>query len=84
MLVQVKKKAQITIPLKIREAVGIDEGDILDVEVKDKEIVLKPVKRKKIELKFVDIKEFSKLRGIISLGGDAVKDTEALYEEDNI
>jgi AbrB family looped-hinge helix DNA binding protein len=84
MLVQVKKKAQITIPLKIREAVGIGEGDVLDVEVKDKEIVLKPVKRKKMELKSVDIKEFSKLRGIISSGGDAVKDTEALYEEDNI
>lgn len=81
MLVQVKKKAQITIPLKIREAVGIDEGDVLDIEVKDKEIVLKPVKRRKIELKFIDIKEFSKLRGILSLGGDAVKDTEALYDE---
>lgn len=83
MLVQVKKKAQITIPLKIREAVGIAEGDMLDVEVKNKEIVLKPVKRRKIELKSVDIKEFSKLKGIFSLGGDAVKDTEALYEEDN-
>jgi AbrB family looped-hinge helix DNA binding protein len=48
MLVQVKKKAQITIPLKIREAAGIAEGDILDVEVKNKEIVLKPVKQKNI------------------------------------
>lgn len=84
MLVQVKKKAQITIPLRIRKAVGIDEGDMLNVEVKDKEIVLKPIKRKKIELRLVDIKEFSKLRGILSLGGDAVKDTEAIYEEDNI
>jgi AbrB family looped-hinge helix DNA binding protein len=81
MLVQVKKKAQITIPLKIREAVGIDEGDMLDVEVKDKEIVLKPVKKRKIELKPVNIKEFSKLKGIFSIGGDAVKDTESLYDE---
>lgn len=84
MLIQVKKKAQITIPLKIRQATGIEEGDMLEVEVKNKEIVLKPVKGGKIKLKYVDIKEFSKLKGIVSLGGDAVKDTEALYEEHNI
>lgn len=81
MLVQVKKKAQITIPLKIREAVGIDEGDMLDVEVKDKKIVLKPVKRKKAELKLVPASELRKLRGIFAIGGDAVKDTEDLYNE---
>lgn len=80
MLVHVKKKAQITIPIKIREAAGITEGDVLDVEVRNKEIVLKPVKRGKIQIKHVDIKEFSKLKGIFSLGGDAVKDTEELYE----
>lgn len=81
MLVQVKKKAQITIPLKIREAVGIDEGDMLDVEVKDKKIVLKPVKRKKVELKLVPTSELRKLRGIFAIGGDAVKDTEDIYNE---
>jgi len=83
MLVQVKKKAQITIPLKIkiRKAVGIDEGDMLDVEVKDKKIVLKPVKRKKTELKLIPASELKKLRGIFAIGGDAVKDTEDLYNE---
>jgi AbrB family looped-hinge helix DNA binding protein len=84
MLVQVKKKAQITIPVKVRENIGIEEGDILDVKVKNREIVLKPVKKRKIILKTVDIEMFSKLKGIASLGGDAVKDSEALYEEDNI
>lgn len=81
MLVQVKKKAQITIPLKIRKAVGIDEGDVLDVEVKDKEIVLKPVRRPKIKLKPVPASELKKIVGIFSIGGDAVKDTEELYNE---
>ncbi|MBI5213068.1 MAG: AbrB/MazE/SpoVT family DNA-binding domain-containing protein [Nitrospirae bacterium] len=80
MLVHVKKKAQITIPLKIREAVGIAEGDVLDVEVRNKEIVMKAVALGKMKVKFIDAKEFSKLKGIISLGGDAVKDTERLYE----
>lgn len=81
MLVHVKKKAQITIPLKIREAIGIAEGDILDVEVKDKEIVFKPVRRPKIKLKPVPASELKKLVGIFSIGGNAVKDTEDLYNE---
>jgi len=82
MLVQVKKKAQITIPLKIRQATGIEEGDMLDVEVKDKEIVLKPVKRKKrIQLRPVEISILDKMAGAFSIGGDAIKDTEDLYNE---
>ncbi|MBA4349472.1 MAG: hypothetical protein C0415_05730 [Thermodesulfovibrio sp.] len=81
MLVHVKKKAQITIPLKIREAIGIAEGDMLDVDVKDKEIVLKPVRRSKIKLKPVPASELKKLVGLFSIGGNAVKDTEDLYNE---
>jgi len=81
MLVQVKKKAQITIPLKIRETMGITEGDMLDVEVRNREIVLSPVKRTQIKLRPVPASELKKLRGIFSIGGDAVKDTEDLYNE---
>ncbi len=80
MLVYVKKKAQITIPLKVRKAIGIDEGDMLDLKIKNDEIVLKPVSRGKIKLRLVDPKEFTKLKGIASLGGDALKDSESLYE----
>ncbi len=80
MLVQVKKKAQITIPLKVREAVGIDEGDVLDVIVKNNEIVLKRVTPKKIKVKLIPAKELKKLEGLISVGGDAVKDSEAIYD----
>jgi len=81
MLIQVKKKAQITIPVKIRKAVGIDEGDVLDVEVKGREIILKPVKRTKMELRLLPARELEKLSGIFSIGGDAVKDTEALWDD---
>ncbi len=80
MLVQVKKKAQITIPVKIREVVGITEGDVLDVEVRNREIILKPVRRKKIQLKPVDVSILDKMAGVFSIGGDAVKDTDALYD----
>lgn len=84
MLVQVKKKAQITIPIKVREAVGITDGDLLDVEVRNREIVLKPVTtvtKGKIKLKLVAASELKKLRGAFSIGGDSVKDTENLYNE---
>ncbi len=42
---KVGKKGYIILPKAIREAVGIDEGDELIVEIRDG-IVLKPVKRR--------------------------------------
>ena len=41
-LIQVRKKAQITIPSKIRKILGVKEGDYLDVEVEDNKIILTP------------------------------------------
>jgi len=41
-LVQVKAKSQITIPAKIRELLGIKEGDYLEAEVKRDSIILTP------------------------------------------
>jgi AbrB family looped-hinge helix DNA binding protein len=40
-LIQIRKKAQITLPLSIRKKLGIEEGDYMDVHVRDSEIVLK-------------------------------------------
>jgi len=41
-LVKVKTKAQITLPLKVRQALGIEEGDYLQVMVEDNKIILVP------------------------------------------
>ncbi|MBA7618459.1 hypothetical protein ES703_25785 [subsurface metagenome] len=41
-LVQVREKAQITIPSKIRKALGIKQGDYLEAEVEANKIVLIP------------------------------------------
>ncbi len=41
-LVKVKTKAQITLPLKVRETLGIEEGDYLQVAVEGNKIVLIP------------------------------------------
>jgi AbrB family looped-hinge helix DNA binding protein len=43
-IIQVRKKAQITLPLSVRRKLGIEEGDYMDVQVRDDEIVLKPKK----------------------------------------
>ena len=40
-LIQVRKKAQVTLPQSVREALNIEEGDFLDAVVKDGEIVLR-------------------------------------------
>lgn len=41
-LVRVRDKAQITLPARVRRALGIEEGDYLRVEVRDDEVVLRP------------------------------------------
>jgi AbrB family looped-hinge helix DNA binding protein len=41
-LVRVKTKAQITLPLGIRQALGIEEGDYLQVAVQGNKVVLTP------------------------------------------
>jgi len=43
-LVQVRKKAQVTLPQSVRRALNIEEGDLLDVSIKDGEIVLRAKK----------------------------------------
>lgn len=40
-LVQIRKKAQVTLPRSVRQKLGIEEGDFLDVRVQGGEIVLK-------------------------------------------
>ena len=40
-LVQIRKKAQLTLPQSVRQELGIEEGDFLDVRVKDGMIMLK-------------------------------------------
>ena len=41
-LVQLRSKSQLTLPSFVRKTLGLDEGDLLDVTVRDGEIVLRP------------------------------------------
>lgn len=40
-LIQVRKKAQVTLPQSVRQSLNIEEGDFLDVRVEGGEIVLR-------------------------------------------
>jgi len=40
-LIQVRKKAQVTLPQSVRLALNIEEGDFLDVKVQNGEIILR-------------------------------------------
>jgi len=42
--VQVRKKYQITLPKFVREDLHLNEGDLLAIEVRDHELVLRPQK----------------------------------------
>ncbi|MCF6159482.1 MAG: AbrB/MazE/SpoVT family DNA-binding domain-containing protein [wastewater metagenome] len=43
-VVKVKKNFQLTLPNNLRKELNISEGDFLDLEVKNGEIVVKPIK----------------------------------------
>ena len=43
-LLTVRKNAQITLPAKLRKQAHVEEGDLLEAEVRDDEIILRPKK----------------------------------------
>lgn len=66
MEVIVREKGRITLPLELRKALGINEGDIILLEPSGKEVVLRPKR-------YVSVKE---VRGIAALGKVRVEDIE--------
>ncbi len=43
-LVQIRKKAQLTLPASVRKELGLEEGDYMEVRVDDGEVILRPKK----------------------------------------
>lgn len=41
-LVQLRGRSQLTLPAFVRKTLGLDEGDLFDVSLRDGEIVLRP------------------------------------------
>jgi AbrB family looped-hinge helix DNA binding protein len=57
--VRVKRKGQVTIPVKLRAKLGIEEGTLLEIKEEKGKIVMKPTPRIKAG-KFVGEEEYKK------------------------
>ena len=59
-LIKVKKHFQITLPSKLRKNLRIAEGDYLEVEKQDSQLILKPVKMVPTDEAYFHTKEWQK------------------------
>ncbi len=73
-------RTAIIIPKAIRNRLGLQASDLLEIEVKGRDLVLHPRPVGCLVLQGVPATSLDKLTGLVKLGGDAVKDKKKLYE----
>lgn len=79
MLVQVQKRGLLTLPKGLRDQLHLREGDVLDVQARGDEIVMRPRARARLSPVRLPSGKLARTGGILDLGGDALRDTET-YE----
>lgn len=79
-LVRVRENGQVTLPLELRNQMGLQQGDLLEASVEDGRIVLELVVRRREGPVPVTVHSLEELVGIVNLGGDAVIDS-ARYDQ---
>jgi AbrB family looped-hinge helix DNA binding protein len=79
-VVQIKDRWQITIPKRAREALAIQEGEYLAVEIKGRSLVFKPMRTSGVSGKPHSAAALKNLAGVVAIGGNALEDTKKLYE----
>ncbi|MBI3392940.1 MAG: AbrB/MazE/SpoVT family DNA-binding domain-containing protein, partial [Nitrospirae bacterium] len=79
MLLQVQKRGLLTLPKAVRDQLRLEEGDVLEMETRGEEIILRPRAMRKLSSVRIEAGKLLKAAGSLGLGGDALKDTEA-YE----
>ncbi len=84
-IVKLKQKGQLTLPVEIRRELALDEGDVLEAQVKDGRIVLTPkelVDRRR-EAAFKRIDEIAeRARARWEAEGKTEEEMERLIEEE--
>jgi AbrB family looped-hinge helix DNA binding protein len=70
----------VIIPKVLREQMGLQAGDLLEIEIKGSDLILRPRPMGRLVLRGIPAASVDKLAGLISLGGDAVEDKKRLYE----
>jgi AbrB family looped-hinge helix DNA binding protein len=63
-VVKITRKGQTTIPREFREKLGLKEGDMVLIEYRDNELIIKPVKKLEdlggVDAEFGDVNEIKK------------------------
>ncbi|MBI4278841.1 MAG: AbrB/MazE/SpoVT family DNA-binding domain-containing protein [Armatimonadetes bacterium] len=80
MFVQLNAKGQLTLPKAVRMQLGLQPGDIVELEVRGEEVILRPRVSTRIVVRTVPAREVRRLEGLVALGGDAMEDTERVHE----
>ncbi|MCE7869225.1 AbrB/MazE/SpoVT family DNA-binding domain-containing protein [bacterium CPR1] len=80
MLVQLNAKGQLTVPQEVRRKLGLRPGDVLELEARGEVLVLRPCSSGEPVVRTVSPSVLNSLKGITRLGGDALEDTEELYD----
>lgn len=80
LIVALRTEGTVIIPKILRDRLGLQAGDLLEVEARDGDLVFHPRPVRKLALKGAPASSVDKLIGLVRLGGDAVKDKKQLYE----
>ncbi len=80
LVVALRTEGAVIIPKVLREQVGLQAGDLLEIETRDGNLILHPRPMGRLVLRGVPAASLDKLTGLVRLGGDAVKDKKRLYE----
>lgn len=79
LLVPLRTEGAVIIPKVLRERLGLRAGDLLEVDVRGGDLVLRPRPVRRLELKGVPAESLDGLTGLVRLGGDAVKDKKRVH-----
>ncbi len=80
LVVALRTEGAVIIPKVIREQLGLRAGDLLEVEIRGGDLVLRPIQIRRLMLQGVKAASLDKLTGLVRLGGNAVKDKKRFYE----
>ena len=80
LVVSIRTEGAIILPKKLRTQLDLRPGDLLELEVRGKEIILHPRPAGRLLLRGVAAVSQETISGGLQLGGDSVKDKKRLYE----
>lgn len=83
LLVALRTEGAVIIPKALRDRLGLEAGDLLEIEVRGKDLILHPRPVGRLVLRGIPASSLDNLTGLVRLGGDAVKDKRRLYERRN-